>query len=219
MKKFTGIILIVLSATVLALFSACNVVPAKTYAPTADEYFSYALTDGGYSVAAAEGKEFPTVLRFPEEYNGQPVVAVADKGFRGIDKVEKIYIPKCYASLGSEAFAYMPDLKRVYIGTVGAKSASETAIGWGAFLGDGSSVLLSVDIADNVKEIGEYAFAWHGKLSSVMIGEGLETLADNAFTGSDNAVFSVDKDNPRFVSVDNGKPTAKQPDAAGEGDE
>ncbi len=205
MKKISAFKTIFICVCALAVFSACSVVPAKSYSPTGNEYFSFVKVEGGYSVAAAEGAELPSVLRFPEEYEGEAVTEVAAKGFFKSGNVEKIYIPKSYYKIGDEAFSYMPDLKRVYVGTVGEKDARDVSIGWGAFLGDESSALKSVDLADNVKEIGEYAFAWNKNLSSVTVGEGLETLADNAFEKSDNAVFSVDRTNRNFTIDEDGK--------------
>ena len=66
-----------------------------------------------------------------------------------------------------------------------------------------NSSLKYVNIPDNIKEIREESFSYCEKLVKVRIGKGVEYIDPNAFIGSENVIFSVDKRNEFFGVLNN----------------
>ena len=110
--------------------------------------------------------ELPSEITLPTELDGMKVVAVANNGFRGTERLKKVFIPKGYLEIGTDAFSGCSNLTLVELAAnfkVSEDSADRTAeetaemiIGHSAFAN--CVALTTVEFGENVKEIGEYAF-------------------------------------------------------------
>lgn len=95
--------------------------------------------------------------------------------FFGCSALTQVILPKSLSSAGDAAFAQCTSVTRVELGGLTEISNS---------LFEKSSALLSVNIGNNVKRIGERAFKASYKLESVTIGKNVEYVGDAAFEGT-----------------------------------
>ncbi len=110
--------------------------------------------------------ELPSEITLPTELDGMKVIAVANNGFRGTERLKKVFIPKGYLEIGTDAFSGCSNLTLVELAAnlkvleeSTDRTAEETAemiIGHSAFAN--CLALTTVEFGTNVKEIGEYAF-------------------------------------------------------------
>lgn len=110
--------------------------------------------------------ELPSVITLPTELDGKKVIAVENNGFRGTERLKKVFIPKGYLEIGTDAFSGCSNLTLVELAAnlkVSEESADRSAeenagmiIGHSAFAN--CVALATVEFGGNVKEIGEYAF-------------------------------------------------------------
>lgn len=110
--------------------------------------------------------ELPSEITLPTELDGKKVIAVANNGFRGTERLKKVFVPKGYLEIGTDAFSGCSNLTLVELAAnlkvsegSADRSAEENAgmiIGHSAFAN--CVALATVEFGVNVKEIGEYAF-------------------------------------------------------------
>lgn len=110
--------------------------------------------------------DLPSVITLPTELDGKKVIAVANNGFRGTERLKKVFVPKGYLEIGTDAFSGCSNLTLVELAAnlkVSEESADRSAeenagliIGHSAFAN--CVALATVEFGINVKEIGEYAF-------------------------------------------------------------
>lgn len=110
--------------------------------------------------------ELPSEITLPTELDGKKVIAVANNGFRGTERLKKVFVPKGYLEIGTDAFSGCSNLTLVELAAnlkvseeSTDRSAEENAgmiIGHSAFAN--CVALATVEFGGNVKEIGEYAF-------------------------------------------------------------
>lgn len=110
--------------------------------------------------------DLPSVINLPTELDGKKVIAVANNGFRGTERLKKVFVPKGYLEIGTDAFSGCSNLTLVELAAnlkVSEESADRSAeenagmiIGHSAFAN--CVALATVEFGGNVKEIGEYAF-------------------------------------------------------------
>lgn len=110
--------------------------------------------------------ELPSEITLPTELDGKKVIAVANNGFRGTERLKKVFVPKGYLEIGTDAFSGCSNLTLVELAAnlkVSEESADRSAeenagliICHSAFAN--CVALATVEFGGNVKEIGEYAF-------------------------------------------------------------
>lgn len=110
--------------------------------------------------------DLPSEITLPTELDGKKVIAVANNGFRGTERLKKVFVPKGYLEIGTDAFSGCSNLTLVELAAnlkVSEESADRSAeenagliIGHSAFVN--CVALATVEFGVNVKEIGEYAF-------------------------------------------------------------
>lgn len=110
--------------------------------------------------------DLPSEITLPTELYGKKVIAVANNGFRGTERLKKVFVPKGYLEIGTDAFSGCSNLTLVELAAnlkVSEESADRSAeenagmiIGHSAFAN--CVALATVEFGGNVKEIGEYAF-------------------------------------------------------------
>ena len=110
--------------------------------------------------------DLPSEITLPTELDGKKVIAVANNGFRGTERLKKVFVPKGYLEIGTDAFSGCSNLTLVELAAnlkVSEESADRSAeenagmiIGHSAFAN--CVALATVEFGVNVKEIGEYAF-------------------------------------------------------------
>lgn len=110
--------------------------------------------------------ELPSEITLPTELDGNKVIAVANNGFRGTERLKKVFVPKGYLEIGTDAFSGCSNLTLVELAAnlkVSEESADRSTeenagmiIGHSAFAN--CVALATVEFGVNVKEIGEYAF-------------------------------------------------------------
>lgn len=112
MKRSIGILLLLCLSFVLAAGTAC----AATEKFTEEKYFSYTLNDDGkgYTVAASD-EVMPLTVIIPEEYNGLPVTAVAEKGFNSKNciGIKEVVVKAKNVTVGRDAFRDLPNLRYI----------------------------------------------------------------------------------------------------------
>lgn len=79
---------------------------------TPNEYFTFTLTGGAYSIAARY-QNMPSRLVIPGEYNGKAVKEIADGGFSGRKSITEVIIPASIENLHRHAFENCSNLKIV----------------------------------------------------------------------------------------------------------
>jgi len=218
LKKF--IVLALIFALSLTCFG-CDL-QAKQYEASPLEYFSFAKVNGGYEVAAS-GLELPEKLNIPEEYQGLPVVAIADGGFAGA-KVKEIAIPKSITEVRTGAFKNA-EMEKVYFynGTISIGDAAffgcknlktitlpktlET-IGQSAF--NTCTSLTSIVLPEKVKSIGNSSFAYCVSLDRFYIPKNVEFIGENVFVGClENLTIEISASNEHYKLDVNGMPVAR----------
>ena len=166
--------------------------------------------NGGWALYSDEKTKI-TDLTIPEGAD-----MIRDYAFSGCVSITSVTIPNSVKAIGKQAFKGCVNLKTATIGD-GVTSIGERAF----YVGDSNSFkdfgLLSVAFGKNVKEIGEWAFAYN-KLTSLTLPEKLEIIGNYAFnncgtllslvipnsvTTIGNSAFSQTKDNKflNFQSV------------------
>lgn len=125
--------------------------------PTDSSYFAFTLLeDDTYSIAAKDVTNLPESVVLPSTYEGKAVTRVADAGFVDFGNeaynqtMITLYIPKSIILIGSNAFAFCINLKKVVIEN-GVKSIGEYAFA-------SCQSLININIPDSVTSIGGRAF-------------------------------------------------------------
>lgn len=103
-----------------------------------------------------------------------PVIAIGDRGFKGVTGLTSVTIPATIVSIGVEAFLGCTGLTGLTIPN------NVTSIGTGAFMG--CSGLTSITLPTSVTSLGSGAFAYCTGVTSVTIPGSLHSIA-GAFMG------------------------------------
>lgn len=103
--------------------------PRLCHVTKRDSLFNFRNIDGGYEIYQYDGTDTEQkILEIPSEYNGVPVIGLAEEAFSGISWVEEIALPESLTSIGDFAFYNMSSLRKVTI------PESLSSIGGGAFI-------------------------------------------------------------------------------------
>ena len=72
---------------------------------TAAKYFYFIPeNDGSYSIMAADVNNMPAEVVIPSSYEGKPVTAIAEGGFKRCNSISSILLPESITSVGASAF-------------------------------------------------------------------------------------------------------------------
>lgn len=121
------------------------------------------------------------VVVVPAEYDGEPVAAIRENGFKKVVAMEKLILPKTVRSIGKNAFDGCKNLKSM------AWYGEDTAEGDFmirdknrlSFLFTASSEYV---IPNDIKSIGNYAFTGCPKLKKITLHKGLSRISSDAFS-------------------------------------
>ena len=178
------------------------------------EGLTFNLIDGGRAYEVSYDKKSQTAdVVIPETYGGLPVTKIADRAFNSAMSVENITIPASITATGYLSFQMCQNLKKVnFLGTVNQWAEIDFSIAIGAptqFAGDlyvGGELLTSANIT--ATKISDWAFMGCKSLSSVVIGDSVQSIGANAFancsslgTEYGNAYYIGTESNPYKVLV------------------
>jgi len=135
--------------------------------------FTPIKSNTAYSVAKGTTDAAQVVI--PAEYEGKPVTAIAEQGFRSYTGMTSVTIPDSVTSIGSSAFSGCTGLISVTI------PDSVTSIDQFAF--NGCTGLTSVTIGNGVTSLSGFDFRSYPNLTSVIIGNGVTGIGRDDFKG------------------------------------
>lgn len=173
----------------LALVLVFSVVPTRAFAAelvdggSCGENLTWMLYDDGELVIEGEGAM--------EDYNGSRPWS----SYKSIIKTAKI--GDCVTIIGQHAFALLPNLVHVTIGS--------GVIEIDHFSFSGCTSLESIDIPNGVTSVNACAFSGCTNMVSVSFGSGVTDIGERVFSGCTSLTeISVHKDNMQYSSVDGG---------------
>lgn len=114
------------------------------------------------------------------------VTAVGVKAFNGCKNLKSIKIGSGLKEIAADAFASLPSLESI---TVSPDNTAFKAVNNILYSKDGKTLLLcaakngltSLDLAEGVTNIGDWAFAYHATLKEAIVPEGVKTLGAYSF--------------------------------------
>ena len=141
--------------------------------PTLNLTFTLNDDNTGYIVSGNDNVKNLAKIVIPYEYNGKPVVGIADNAFKEYTELTNLIMLQGVKTLGNSAFYGCTSLTSIII------PDSVTIIGNEAFYACWR--LTSVKIPSSVTSIGEWAFAGCINLNSVVMLEGITNIGNHAF--------------------------------------
>ena len=133
--------------------------------------YEYEKTEQGIVIKGYTGKEEEPEI--DSQFNGIPVVRIADRAFSSNLYIRKIVIPDSVKEIGKHAFDGCKFLFSLTIGP-GVRKIGEWALA-------GCECLNEVTIPDGVTEIAEHTFHGCSRLGKVNLPDSLTTIGDGAF--------------------------------------
>ena len=134
--------------------------------------------DSGYSVTY-RGIAYTKKIEIPAEYNGEPVVKIEDKAFRGKKGIEVVVLPDTIETIGDYAFAACANLNTIVL------PSGVDSIGDGAFKRCKS--LTSINIPYGVDRINETTFFKCKRLKKFEVDGGslyYKSICGNLYTAN-----------------------------------
>ena len=184
-KKAKKAVIISLIAFILAAIITGVVLALTVFAPAK---LVYERVDGGYAVSVDKLHKLKGELTIPSTYNGEPVVAIADRAFYYGTSLTSVTIPSSVTSIGEYAFEYCTSLRSVnYLGTIeqwcdiSFDNYSANPLNNGAKLYLNGALVTDLVIPNTVTEIKNYAFYGYTSLTSVTIPSSVTTIGWSAF--------------------------------------
>ena len=143
------------------------------------------LSNGAYEVSGI-GSCTDDVIVIPSTYNNMPVESIGESAFDNCYNFSKIVIPQSVTSIASSAFICCLGLEEI---VVDKNNTVYKSVDGNLYTKDGTTILqyaiaersCSFIIPDGVITIGEYAFVYCYRLSSITIPESVTFISDNAF--------------------------------------
>lgn len=127
---------------------------------------------GGYAVSGI-GTCTNARITIPKEYNGQPVIGIADSAFEGCKDITHIIIPDTVTSIGKRAFFNCTSLKKI------ALPDSLSNIEEYAFYN--CSALEELHLPHSLTRISRYCFEHCKSLTSLVIPDTITHINEGAF--------------------------------------
>ena len=151
----------------------------KVTVPVGDGSMEFTVLEDHAELVGYNGRE--TRIEVPETVEGVPVTEIGGDAFSrltvfdvlGYNPVTEVILPDTVTRIGSAAFAYCRDLRRINT------PASLKEVGNGAFMYCLS--LESFELPDSVEKIGKCAFAYCESLTKFRIPRGLILMEEGAF--------------------------------------
>ena len=78
--------------------------------------FKFTAVEGGYSVAA-RNTNISGDIEIPNEYENQPVISIAERGFYNCKYITSLVIPDNVATIGNSAFTWCENISKVVLGS------------------------------------------------------------------------------------------------------
>lgn len=195
MNKRNILVFLAVSVTLILCFLLVFWFLSRT---ESDGNFEYTWSDEleGYYVSADKAS-YGEELVIPAEYEGKPVVAIAQKGFAGVKGFKTVVLPASVKKITYAAFRECPDLEVIDWYGSGVESignlafyecdklesfnfpANTKVVSNSMFYGCDS--LREVTLSDGVLTIMERAFSRCTKLASVTIPKNVVKISDSAF--------------------------------------
>ena len=128
------------------------------YVASGFENFIFTLNDDGESYSVAAGHTgLSGEITIPSEYNGKPVTAIADNGFKDCVNVTEVYIAENIEVIGSGAFVGCSKLTDIYI----VFPQINDLYYYFKYLGDNSKVYEDTESSEWVEQFQtKYGFDW-----------------------------------------------------------
>ena len=216
MKKLNILLLLLAIFVALTVLVSCN-----SEKPTDEECFTfYPLDDGTYAVECdATIVQHLTKIVIPKKHDGKKVSTIVNRAFYGCDNVKTIVIPNSVTSIGSEAFYGCSSLTSVEIPNGVTSIGSSAFSGCSSLTSldvdesnpnycDIDGILYTKDketivcypagkiesnfsIPNSVTSIGDYAFRYCSKLTSIVIPNSVTGIGNSAFNGCYNLTSIV----------------------------
>lgn len=136
----------------------------KNNAPMGKEAFTYEITDGKATIVKYIGSE--SIIVIPESIDGAAVATIAEGAFSG-GAVRAVYVPDSVEKIAQGAFDSCEGLSTLRL----------------PFVGDGGENAF-VGYIFGANEPDENAISLPPSLDMIIVGEGLEIVADEAFKGA-----------------------------------
>jgi hypothetical protein len=203
--------LIIISLLGIFLYST-NIIDFST------KYFDVKIEGSGIHIVNYTGKE--KSITVPETINSRKVIAIDKKAFYNNDYIKKVTLPKTLKDVGDKAFANCKNLSEV--------NFTSNFTNFGNYVFENSNVekvtlpsnlqkiscgmfknckhISTVSFPDDLKEISKEAFYGCTSLGSIVIGENVYKIGENAFggNGSDFRLSSMmDTETERYALANN----------------
>ena len=209
-KKLAFILAVALTLFVVTLlcFSSCSLIN-RTYS---DGKFVYKWNeeDGGYYISA-DKSVYDEVLVIPASYEGKPVVAISQDGFKGCGGFKSVSIPVSVKKVNYAAFKNCKDLEYIDWTESGVESIGNAAFYECDSLKSisfpksirvisnsvlyGCDALTDIDVGDNVGVIMDKAFSRCKSLKRIEIPKTVVRIGDSVFYRCTNlGELKMDKD-------------------------
>jgi len=161
-------ICVIAAPIVLVLAALIIVTPFKTK-------WEYKPCDGGYKLVSYVHSvtDSNKNVVIPSQYKGKDVVAIADKAFYDIDKIEKVTIPDTVTTMGSAVFKDCDNLVTVEFG-------KNVSVMGGACFMDCDS-FTHVVLPDSLKELRGETFKGCDNLTNVSLPLNITEIRGNTF--------------------------------------
>lgn len=140
--------------------------------------------DGKSYVVSGIGACRDEIISIPSEYLGKPVTSIANRAFKGNNKIRGVVIPNTVTFLGEKAFYECSELEGVSL------PDSIKFIGHGAF--GGCTSISEIEIPETVDKIGVWAFKDCKSLETVFISANVGFVGAGAFEGCSSLTIDCD---------------------------
>lgn len=134
--------------------------------------FTLDETAGGYCIIAAD-TAISGDLVIPNQYDGMPVVRIAERAFYNCENLNSIELPDSITDIGASAFRGCSGLTSIFLPD-GLKVISSDCF-------HGCTDLRSIDIPSSVQQISERAFYECESLEEIVFPDSLQKIDSTAF--------------------------------------
>lgn len=193
----------VLCALLTVLLSGCSSIQTAAAESSGkllyDDYIYYTISEKG-EVTIKSARASVTEAVIPEKIDGYPVTEVESYAFRDCTKLKRLVLPENVRKIGDYAFLNCKNLEILYI------PDTVEDIGWGVVTGTlwlseqkddfvvaGQGILLAytgesecVEVPENIRVIGGYAFSGCETVKSVQLPASLTVIDAFAFDKCQN---------------------------------
>ena len=157
-------------------FDTDIVVTAQYEVFTGSRGLSYSHTEDGYIITGI-GTCKDSNIKFPEMYNGEPVVEIKSNAFESNTNIYQIVLSKTIKMIGAYSFAKCSNLQRVTIPQESELRRIDDYAFWNSNL-----TYINLEDAQNLYNINWYAFC-NCKMRTIIIPKSVTHMAARVFIG------------------------------------